>query len=151
MGHLDAAVYLAGVALGSDDFSFLYWGFGFLRMGTTALCAQARGLKAYREMRLVFWRGACVAVAIGLVLLGLHQIIGGTAFWLLDVENTLETQAHLYFDIRIWSAPATLMNYVFAGMVFGQWRCKTALYLQIFINLINIFLDLFCVFVLAMG
>ena len=151
MGHLDASVYLAGVALGAMIFSFLYWGFGFLRMGTTALCSQARGQKAYTEMRLVFWRGVFVAVAIGLVLLGLHQIIGGIAFWLLDVENSLEKQAQHYFNIRIWSAPATLINYVLLGWFLGNGDARLPLYLQVFINLLNIFLDLLFVIVLAMG
>ena len=43
MGHLPDAAYVGAVAVGAMIFSFVYWGFGFLRMGTVGFAAQAKG------------------------------------------------------------------------------------------------------------
>lgn len=149
VGHLPNPAYLGAVAIGALVFSYVYWGFGFLRMGTTGLAAQAWGRDSGTEMRLVFLRGSVIALALGGGLVALQVPIIAMAFSVLDASDAVETSAAAYVAIRIWGAPAALMNYVVLGWFLGLQDARTPLVLQIFINGVNIILDI--VFVLGLG
>ena len=151
MGHMSDAWYLGGIALGALIFSFVYWGFGFLRMGTTGLTAQALGQQNANELRATLARAVILALSLSLVLLFLQTPVRDLSLWLLDASNEVENAAAAYFDVRIWSAPATLINYVFIGWFLGMQNARAPLYLLVLINATNIVLDLFFVFVLDMG
>ncbi|MDZ7839949.1 MAG: MATE family efflux transporter [Gammaproteobacteria bacterium] len=149
MGHLPSEVYIGAVAIGAVIFSFLYWGFGFLRMGTTGFVSQAFGARDHDEMANAFCRAVAVGVATGLLLILLHWPIGRLALWLFEAEAETESLAWLYFSIRIWSAPAALVQYAALGFLIGVQRTPAVLGLQLLLNGTNITLDL--VFVLGMG
>ena len=149
VGHLPDPVYIGAVALGALIFSFLYWGFGFLRMGTTGFVAQAHGSRDATEVGRVFMRGLLLAILFGSALVVLQLPIGLTSFWLLDGSVRLESLANDYFIIRIWSAPATLANYVVLGCLIGLQNTRAVLVLQLVLNLTNILLDL--LFVVEFG
>ncbi|MCH2548466.1 MAG: MATE family efflux transporter [Alphaproteobacteria bacterium] len=151
MGHLPDASYIGGVAIGSMIFSFVYWGFGFLRMGTVGFVAQAKGSKNLNEIRAVLVRVLLIGISISLVLLFLQDVIKYFSFMLIVGEVKVESFAEKYFDIRIWGAPATLANYGLLGWLLGMQYVRTALVIQLFINSLNIFLDLFFVFNLNWG
>ena len=151
MGHMSDAWYLGAVALGALIFSFVYWGFGFLRMSTTGLTAQAFGRKDPHELRAHMARAMILACVFSALLLASQTLIRDASFWILEASQNVETAATLYFDIRIWSAPATLANYVFIGWFLGMQNVRGPLYLLLLINLTNIILDLVFVFVLDMG
>ena len=149
MGHLPDAAYLGAVAVGSVIFSFLYWGFGFLRMGTTGFTAQAHGAGDDAELRACLGRPLLLGTGLGLLLILLQWPIGAVAFALLDASAQVESYAGTYFAIRIWSAPFALINYAVLGWLLGTQRARHALLLQVALNGVNIGLDL--LFVVGLG
>ena len=151
VGHLPDPVYIGAVALGAIVFSFLYWGFGFLRMGTTGFIAQAFGAGDVNEVRLVLARALLLALLFGILLLALKYPIGLVSFWLLEGGVELETLANDYYRIRIWSAPAALANYAVLGCLIGLQNTRAALVLQLVLNMTNAGLDLLFVFVFGWG
>jgi len=149
VGHLPDPVYIGAVALGALVFSFLFWGFGFLRMGTTGFVAQAYGANDAPEVALVLMRALLMAVVLGAILLLLQHPVSLVSFWLLEGGVELEALANDYFRVRIWSAPAALGNYVVLGFLIGMQKTRAALVLQLILNLTNVLLDL--VFVLQLN
>lgn len=149
MGHLDAPDYLAAVAVGSTVFSILYLGFNFLRMGTTGLAAQAFGRGQNSGLRTVLGQGLLSALALGLALILFQGPLGSTSLALIGAEGFVEKLGQTYFDIRIWSAPATLCNFVLLGWFIGLQNGRAPLILLVVTTGTNILLDL--VFVLGLG
>lgn len=142
MGHLPGPAYIGGVAIGALIFSYVYWSFGFLRMGTTGLVAQAHGAGDADEVRAILARAWLLAVALAGVILVLQKPIGMVAFAVLDSSPEVRDMAASYYAIRIWGAPAALMNYVALGWLFALQRMRAALALSVFMNGLNIVLDL---------
>lgn len=149
VGHLPDPAYIGGVAVGAVIFNFLYWGFGFLRMGTTGFTAQALGAGDHLELRATLGRAMLLALVLGCSLLALQMPIGWLALRLFEASDRVEALAASYYDIRIWSAPAALANYVMLGWLLGNGRTGAVLLLQVALNGVNIVLDL--VFVLGLG
>jgi MATE family multidrug resistance protein len=149
VGQIPDPAYIGAVAVGALIFSFVFWGFGFLRMGTTGLTAQALGAKDIDEVAANLGRALLIALAIGLVLIVLQWPIRGIAFYLLGGSAQVEELASQYFDIRIWAAPATLANYALLGWLIGLGRTDVGLVLQLVLNITNIALD--ALFVLGFG
>jgi multidrug resistance protein, MATE family len=142
VGRLSDPALIGGVALGAIIFAFIFWGFGFLRMGTTGFTAQAWGAGDPAELRGAFLRALAVALAIGLALVMLQLPIRLLALALVQGSPAVKLYAGLYFDVRIWSAPAALVNYAVLGWLLGTRRTATALVLQILINGLNIALSI---------
>jgi MATE family multidrug resistance protein len=149
VGHLPDPTYIGGVAVGAIIFNFLYWGFGFLRMGTTGFTAQAYGAGEPDELRAALARPLILALVLGALLIVLQVPIGWLAFRLFEASDRVEALAESYYGIRIWSAPAALANYAMLGWLLGTRRAGAVLVLQIALNGTNIVLDL--VFVLGLG
>jgi multidrug resistance protein, MATE family len=149
VGRLPDPAYIGAVALGALVFNFVFWGFGFLRMGTTGLTAQALGAHDAAETRASLGRAMLIAAVIGAALIALQRPIGLLAFALLDGSGRVEGLARAYFDIRIWAAPATLANYALLGWFIGLGQARIALALQLVLNLGNMLLD--ALFVLGLG
>ena len=146
VGHLPDPIYIGAVALGALIFSFLYWGFGFLRMGTTGFVAQAYGAGNSSEVGTVLMRALLLAMTFGVLIIVLQHPIGSVSFWLLEGGVELEAAAIDYYQIRVWSAPAVLGNYAVLGCLIGLHNTRSALVLQLVLNLTNVLLDV--VFVL---
>ena len=151
IGHLDNAYNLAAVAIGSTIVFSIYWAFGFLRMGMGGLTAQAYGSKDPPEVRAIFLRGVLIGIVIGLTLWIIQAPILWGALTLFDGSKETKALATLYFKIRIWSAPAVFLNYCLIGWFIGMQNTRAILYLQVFMNGLNIILDLFFVIVLEWG
>ncbi len=151
IGNLGSAQDLGAIAFGALIFSFVYWGFGFLRMGTTGFVAQAAGASDFLEVRAVLGRSLLLAVGLGCLLIVLQLPVRWLAFSFLSGSNDVEQMAALYFSIRIWGAPATLMGFVGTGFLVGIGRSKTLLGLQLFLNGLNILLDILLAGVLGLG
>ncbi|MCH7795522.1 MAG: MATE family efflux transporter [Proteobacteria bacterium] len=149
VGRLADAAYIGGVAVGAVLFNFLFWGFGFLRMGTTGFTAQAFGAGDRDELRAALLRPLVLALALGALLIVLQAPIGTIAFRVLAASPEVEGFARSYYDIRIWSAPAALVNYALLGWLLGTQRTGAMLLLQVALNGINIVLDL--IFVIGFG
>ena len=151
MGHLPDAAYVGAVAVGAMIFSFVYWAFGFLRMGTVGFAAQAKGSGDTDEIRAVLARALLVGSALAFVILALQTPIRLGALAIIDGAPQVEQLAGAYFDIRVWGAPATLANYGLLGWLLGMQYVRTALVVQVFINALNVVLDLWFVVDLGWG
>jgi len=149
VGHLDSPIYMGGVAIGSLIFNYVYWGFGFLRMGTTGLAAQALGARDSHEIWATLNRGFVLAAVLSAIVITLQVPIVEAANWLFDASQPVESLASEYFRIRIWAAPAALANYVILGWLIGLQRAGSALTIQVFMNGLNVILDL--MFVMGFG
>lgn len=137
-GHLPGAEHLAGVALGSLLFNLIFWGFGFLRMGTTGVVAQNFGAGRTEAVLLSVGRGIVMALALGLCILLLQQPLIHAGLNLLGASEQAGAQAQLYAYGRIWAAPFALINYVILGWLLGCQRVRVALAIQILINVVNL-------------
>jgi MATE family multidrug resistance protein len=150
-GHLPGAAALGGVAVGGMFFNTIYWTFGFLRMGTTGLVAQAHGAEQHDQLRLHFLRALLSAVVIGVVILAVQEPLIAFAIRLLGASDAVAGNARLYSHIRIWSAPAALTNFVILGYLLGRQRARVALALQAAINVVNVCVALLLVLRLHWG
>ena len=141
LGHLDTIDHLAGVALASVLFDYLYWSFGFLRMVTTGLTGQACGQKDWLGVEHVLIRGVMLAMVCALLVLACQGGVAEFGFWMLQGGEQVEISGRGYFDARIIGAPAVLVNYVVIGWLLGRERSKDALILSGVGNGMNIVLD----------
>src|SRR5690625_675096 len=151
IGQTGHAADLGGVALASILFSFVYWGFGFLRMGTTGFIAQASGADDREETLAVLFRAILLGLSIGLFLLILQSLIGSFALWLMSASTEVKGLVLDYFRIRIWGAPATLITYALLGSLIGMGWTKELLWVQLLLNGLNIVLNVWFVVGLGLG
>ena len=151
LGQLGDAHYIGAVAIGAMIFNMVYWAFGFLRMGTTGLTAQAEGRGDRDEVAATLARALIIAGVCGLALVVLQWPLSEIAFALIGGSEPVEKGAAEYFTIRIWSAPAALANYALLGWFIGRGRAGTAMVLQILLNGTNAALDALFVLVFAWG
>lgn len=142
MGHLDSAVYLAAVSVGAMILHFIFWGFGFLRMSTVGLAAQAYGENNGSELRQLLGRAGILALTISLLLIASQYYLIEWALLLVQPSSAVAELTQDYFYIRIWSAPATLLTYVLLGWFLGIQKARLVLYVMVFVNLLNIALDI---------
>jgi MATE family multidrug resistance protein len=141
LGHLDDARFLGAVAIGSSVLTFLFWSFGFLRMGTTSLTARAYGANDNNEGRLILAQGALFASVLALFLFAMQGWLFPFALNLMDASPITSELALSYCSIRIYSAPATLINYAIVGWFIGQQDTRSPLIIMVCTNLLNILLD----------
>ncbi len=146
VGHLDKISYLGAIAIGSMIFNFIYWGFGFLRMGTTGMTAIGFGKRNKTETASIGGRAMLIAVTAGLLLILLRTPINDLSFYLVNASPEVEKYASQYFYIRIFAAPATLAIYVFHGWFLGMQNAKYPLILLVTVNLLNIFFNLLFIY-----
>jgi len=151
IGRLGEAHLLGAVAMSSIVFDCIFWLFAFLRLSTVALTAQALGAGDVAEERATLMRALLVAAGIGLALILLQVPLAALIYRLMGASAEVTRAAETYFTIRIWSAPFVLANYVLFGWFVGLARAKTALALQILINLINLAVTVLLVLRLSFG
>ena len=149
VGHLPEPQSIGAVALGALIFSFLYWGFGFLRMGTTGFIAQAYGAGDWRGLSETLSRVLLLALALGLLTIVIAWPLIDFVLYLIDSSVGVESLAADYAYIRIWSAPAVLCVYAFTGIFIGMHNTRGAFVLQLVLNICNMLLDV--LFVLGFG
>ena len=149
VGRLPGPQYLGAVAVGAVTFTVIYHSLLFLRMGTTGLAAQALGAGQPDEVRAVLGRSGLLALAMGAALILLQWPILWTSLALISPAPEVGTLAADYVSIRIWGAPVALFNYALVGWFFGIHNSRAALVMQIFMNGLNIVLDMW--FVLGLG
>ncbi|HLF30224.1 MAG TPA: MATE family efflux transporter [Xanthomonadales bacterium] len=151
IGHLPNPANLAAVGLGSVIFNYLLWAFGFLRMGTTGLVAQARGRKDADAVLAITIRSCALAVFFALVLLLVQEFLLVLALRTMAPPAEVVPVTATYFHIRMWAAPPTLLGYAIIGILFGMARVKTILWLQLLLNVSNGVLNVIFVIGLDMG
>ncbi len=149
LGRLPSPVYLGAVAVGASLFSFIFWAFGFLRMGTTGEVSRAYGRQDYQRLWDILTQSLTIAAVLGVTLIALAQPILHFGLPYFKPEPAVAMEVGHYFLTRIFSAPATLANYAVLGWLLGRQVAKAPLILMLFQNGLNIILNL--VFVLGLG
>ena len=149
VGHLDSPRYLGGVALGALVMSVLYWMFGFLRMGTTALTAQAYGAGDGDETRAALGRALLLAAALGLAVILAGPLVGAAGVRLFAPGPEVLVEFRRYLEIRLFGAPAALANMALLGWLLGLQDSRRPLLLMLLTNGINAALAI--LFVLGLG
>ena len=142
VGHLPEPQSIGAVALGALIFSFLYWVFGFLRMGTTGFIAQAYGVGDWRSLSETLSRVLLLALTLGLITIAIAWPLIDFVLYLIDSSAGVEALAADYANIRIRSAPAVLCVYAFTGIFIGMHNTRRAFVLQLVLNISNMLLDL---------
>lgn len=137
-GHMGGAVYLAGVALGSNLFNLIFWLFGFLRMGTSGLTAQASGAGSACDEMLVLTRSALLGLAAGIIIIAFQEPLAALYNYIVDSDMNSRIEATLYIHIVIWGAPAVLLTTVLTGWFIGLGAAREAMWMSIIIDVVNI-------------
>ncbi len=149
IGQLGEAAPIGAVGLGAIILTSLYWVFGFLRMGTTGMVAQAYGSGDAGETGALLMRALIVAGAAGLALIVGQGLLFAAAFALAPASAEVEALARVYLSIRIWGAPAAIALYALTGWLIAMERTRAVLALQVVMNGLNVGLNL--LFVLGFG
>ncbi|MDM7933350.1 MATE family efflux transporter [Tabrizicola sp.] len=149
IGQLGDPASLGAVGIGAVILATLYWAFGFLRMSTSGLAAQAQGAGDMAERSAVLFRALIIGGVAGLALVAAQVGLFAGAFWLAPASPQVEGLAADYLAIRIWGAPATVALYALTGWLVGLERTRGVLILQLWQNGLNIGLDVW--FVLGLG
>ncbi|MBS0126178.1 MATE family efflux transporter [Thetidibacter halocola] len=149
VGQIPAPEPIAAVGVGAIVLTAIYWVFGFLRMGTTGLTAQAAGQGDRAEVAALLTRALLIGLAGGAALILLNGAVFSAAFRLSPASPEVEDLARAYMQIRIWSAPAAIALYGITGWLIAQERTRDVFALQLWMNGVNVVLDL--LFVLQFG
>ena len=151
VGHLSGA-HVSAIVVGSSIFNLIYWNFGFLRMGTSGLTAQAFGAERWNESLKILIQACSIALLIALLIIALQWPLSEAAkvVFRSDPSNGPEVMdlALTYFFVRVWAAPATLGLYSIKGWFIGMQDSKTPMWIAIALNCINIAASLIFVMVL---
>lgn len=150
MGHL-SSLHLAALGIVSMIFLFLYGTINFLRRGTTGITAQAFGREDKATISKTLYRSLFVAFVMAVLLLLFQEAVLKSSFYLMNIEQSYYAYAQSYFSIRIYTAPAVFMLYVLIGWFFGMQNAIYPLVITIVINVLNILLSYYFVYVLNMG
>ena len=146
VGHLPGPHHLGAVALGASAFSALYFTVFALRMGTTGLIAQAFGADDKLELQAGLFRTLALAIALSVLLLLFTKPITSIAHWIFSPTTRVGDGLDIYLQIRLLAAPAALANMVILGWLLGVQDAKSALYLLLLGNGLNMVLDVLFVF-----
>ena len=147
VGHLGKASYIGAIALGGMVFNMAYWLFGFLRMGTGGLTAQAYGRDNQQEATCVLLRSLLVATCISLLLLALQRPIIDLTLHFVSASPEVAALARTYYHVLIWGAPAVLWLYSFTGWFLGMQNARVPMVTAIVQNVVNVLASCTLVFI----
>lgn len=150
VGHMGAAAYIGAVAVGSMIFNLVYWVFGFLRMGTSGMTAQARGRRDFTEVVRLLARSAFVSLAVALLLIVMQWPLCELMLGLISPTPDVRPLAATYFYIVVWGAPASLGLFTLTGWFIGMQNTRLSMMVSIFQNVVNIAVSLLLVYALGM-
>ena len=146
VGHMGSPVYIGAVAVGSMIFNLVYWLFGFLRMGSSGLTAQALGRRDFTEVTRLLVRSVSIALGITLLLIILQVPLKWLMFWLIGPTVDVVPFASTYFNIVIWGAPASLTLFSLMGWYIGMQNTRFPMMISIMQNIVNILASLTLVY-----
>lgn len=151
IGHLANPSYLAGVAIATVLFDFLYWGVTFLRMGTTGIVAQVHGSDNAQQVGSTLRDALVIGLAIASLMLFLRAEILGFGLNLINGSAAATTHAERFFEIKIWGAPGVLATMVFIGWLIGMQNARAAMILAAVPCLLHAALDILFVVIMELG
>lgn len=150
-GHMGAPVYIAAIAVGGSMFNMLYWLFGFLRMGSSGMTAQAYGADDSAATATILRQALLVAIIAGLAMIALRTPICDMIIRFMDTDDTTSALASEYFHILIWGAPPYLATFALSGWFLGMQNSKVTMWTSILINVTNIVASLSLVYIFHLG
>ena len=137
VGHLSDAAAIGGIAIGTMLFDLLYWNFGFLRIGTSGLAAQAYGAGRKDECRKILVQSLTLALLATLFVWAIQWFFVNAVLAVVPCSAEAASIAREYFYVRIWAAPATLMLFTFKGWFIGMQDTKSPMATDILVNAVN--------------
>ena len=149
VGQMGLAAPIGAVGIGAVILSAFYWVFGFLRMGTVGLTAQAEGQDDSVEVAALLTRALMIGLGAGVVIIALQGLLFWAAFQVSPASAEVEELARQYMSVRVWSAPAAIALYGITGWLIAQERTRAVLVVQLLMNGLNIVLDIW--FVIGLG
>ena len=150
VGHMGSAAYIGAIAVGSMIFNLVYWLFGFLRMGTSGMTAQARGRRDMAEAAGILARSMKVAAIVAVLMLLLQWPLYRFMLWLIAPTDDVAPWVDVYFRIVVWGAPAMLSLYSLSGWYIGMQNTRIPMVVSILQNVVNIVASLLFVYGLGM-
>ena len=138
VGHLSNAAAIGGIAIGTMLFDLLYWNFGFLRVGTSGLTAQAYGRGVAGECRKILTQSTMIALLAALFIWAIQWLFVTAVLSIVPCSSEVAQVARDYFFVRIWAAPATLMLFAFKGWFIGMQDTVSPMAVDILVNVVNI-------------
>ena len=151
VGQLGLAAPIGAVGIGAIILTAFYWVFGFLRMGTTGFASQALGRGDLAEGAAILSRALGIALLAGLAIIVLQRPLFFLSFLVSPASVEVEGMARSYMGIRVWSAPALISLYAITGWLIAAERTRAVLVIQLWMNGLNIGLDLWFVLGLDWG
>ena len=137
IGHISNASAIGGIAIGTMLFDLLYWNFGFLRIGTSGLTAQAFGQGDQQKQVSIFSQTMSIAMVSALFVLAIQWLFVTAALYFIPCSVEVGDFARRYFFVRIWAAPATLALMVFKGWFIGMQDTVSPMVCDIVVNVVN--------------
>lgn len=150
-GHMGSAAYIGAIAVGGSMFNMLYWLFGFLRMGSSGMTAQAYGNHDTYRQSVILKQALTAGAIVALAMIMLQRPICSLALDFMDVDHETRRLAARYFLILIWGAPATLCLYALTGWYLGMQNSRIPMWVSIFVNISNIAVSLLLVYGFGLG
>ena len=146
VGHMGNAVYIGAVAVGSMMFNVIYWIFGFLRMGTSGLTAQALGANDHRQVRHLIRQSITAALIIATLMIVCQRAIFHATTLIMQPDDTVTATVDTYFSICVWGAPAVMGLYSLTGWFIGMQNTRIPMYVSIAQNITNLLVSITLVF-----
>ena len=137
VGHIANATYIGGIAIGTMLFDLLYWNFGFLRVGTSGMTAQAYGRGDRVECARLLSQSVSIALIGALALWVIQWLFVTAVLAIVPCSTEVATFAREYFFVRIWAAPATLSLMAFKGWFIGMQDTVSPMITDIVVNVVN--------------
>ncbi len=150
-GHLGAPQFIGAVAVGAMMMNVLYWNFGFLRMSTSGLTAQAFGSGSHQAQVDTLERSSTIALIAGIAMVALQVPIRWFLLWLMAPSVEVSALAATYFTIVVWGAPAVLLTMSLKGWLLGMQDSRSPMIISIGVNVLNVIVSLIAVYSLDMG
>lgn len=150
-GHLGAPQFIGAVAVGAMMMNVLYWNFGFLRMGTSGLTAQAYGSGSHQAQVDILQRSSAIALIVGFALVATQVPLRWLLLWIMGPSAEVSALAGTYFSIVVWGAPAVLLTMSLKGWLLGMQDSRSPMIISIGVNVLNVVVSLIAVYVLDMG
>ncbi|MBT6754557.1 MAG: MATE family efflux transporter [Gammaproteobacteria bacterium] len=148
MGHLGSMVYLGAIGVGSIIISYILFSFGFIKSLTTGFVSQHTGSSNTKELLLSLSHLLLISSFISFLIILFRDQIIIFSLNFMNASSEVNINSKIYLDYRIWSIPAIFLRDILIGYYIGVQKIKAAIIISITVNLLNIILDYYFIYIL---